>query len=186
MYVPMCVPVCVCVCVCVSLLSPWPRPNCGAEQQNPPTPPHDPSPPFPHPYPQAIARPTPGKNYPLKSPRSSRNPETDFWNAKFHSWNGISRLEQYENHNSENSRSNSRSHSRKWWEPTWKISFDPAFSECFFKNWGGPRAPELRSLDSSSPFSQAIVVVGDNEHKCSVCYDRKAKRAFRSSNCCNH
>ena len=30
---------------------------------------HDPSPPFPHPYPQAIARPTLGKNYPLKNAR---------------------------------------------------------------------------------------------------------------------
>ena len=56
-YVPVCVPVCVCVCVCVPLLCPSePLPYCGAEQQNPPpTPPLDPSPPFPHPYLQAIA-----------------------------------------------------------------------------------------------------------------------------------
>ena len=31
---------------------------------------HEPHPPYPHPYPQAIARPTPGTNYPLKSARS--------------------------------------------------------------------------------------------------------------------
>ena len=36
-YVPLCVCVCVCVflCVCVPPLPPWPRPHCGAEQQNP-------------------------------------------------------------------------------------------------------------------------------------------------------
>ena len=43
-------------------------------------------------------------------------------NTKFHSRNGIPRLEQYENHNS---RSNSRSDSRNWWEPTWKIFILP-------------------------------------------------------------
>ena len=56
---------------------------------------------------------------------------------KFHSRNGLSRLDQYETHNS---RSNSRSDSRNCREPTRKISFAPAFSERFFKNWGGPRA----------------------------------------------
>ena len=39
-------------------------------------------------------------------------------NAKFHSRNGISRLEQYENHNS---RSNSRSHSQNCWEHTLRV-----------------------------------------------------------------
>ena len=70
---------------------------------------------------------------------SSRNSKFHSRNTRFHSRNGIPRLEQYEN---QNSRSHSRSDSRNWWEPTWKISFAPAFSERFFKNWGGPRAPE--------------------------------------------
>ena len=34
-------------------------------------------------------------------------------------------------------------------------------------------------------FPEAIIVFGDNELKCSKCYDRKAKRAFRTSKCCN-
>ena len=69
-YVPVCVPVCVCVCVCVPPLPPLtPAILWGRTAESPPTPPHDPSPPFPHPYPQAIAGPTPGKNYPLKSAR---------------------------------------------------------------------------------------------------------------------
>ena len=70
------VPVCSCVCVCPSS-PPLHRPYCGTEQQNPhtptwlltPFPPHDPSPPFPHPYLQAIAWPVPGKNYPTRSAR---------------------------------------------------------------------------------------------------------------------
>ena len=49
-----------------------------------------------------------------------------------------------------NSRSNSRSNSWNCCEPTRKISFAPAFSERFFKNWGGPRAPEL-GLPKKSP-----------------------------------
>ena len=67
-YVPVCV--CVCVFLFVSLPSP-PTPAIlwGRTAESPPTPPHDPSPPLPHPYLQAIARPTPGKNYPLKSAR---------------------------------------------------------------------------------------------------------------------
>ena len=66
----MCVCVCrwVCsgVCVCVPPLTPpLPPPILWAEQQNPPSHPH--SPPIPPPYPRAIARPTPGKNYPCDS-----------------------------------------------------------------------------------------------------------------------
>ena len=67
-YVPVCVCVCVCSCVCPSS-PPWPRPYCGTEQQNPS--PHPPK--TPHPRSRirtrncAIAWPTPGKNYPLKS-----------------------------------------------------------------------------------------------------------------------
>ena len=34
------------------------------------------------------------------------------------------------------------SNSQNCWEPTWKLSFAHAFSERYFKNWGGPRAPE--------------------------------------------
>ena len=33
--------------------------------------------------------------------------------------------------------------------------------------------------------SQAIIVFGDNELKCSKCYDHKAKIALRTSKCCN-
>ena len=84
----MCVCSCVCVCVCVCPSSPPHNPAhaVGLNNRIPPTPVHDPSPPFPHPYPQAIARPTLGKNYPLKSarhlhgasgtnPRGGRGPE---------------------------------------------------------------------------------------------------------------
>ena len=43
---------------------------------------------------------------------------------------------------------------------------------------------KLRSLDSlHSP--QAILVFGDNEPKCSKCYDRKDRIALRTSKCCN-
>ena len=34
-------------------------------------------------------------------------------------------------------------------------------------------------------FSSAIMVFGDNEPKCSKCYDRKGKIAFSTSKCCN-
>ena len=33
--------------------------------------------------------------------------------------------------------------------------------------------------------SISIIVLGDNELKCSKCYDRKAKIVFRTSRCCN-
>ena len=74
-YVPLCVCVCSCVCVCVCscvcvcvflcvcvprLLPLDPTHTVGLNSRIPPTPVHDPSPPFPHPYPQAIARPTLG------------------------------------------------------------------------------------------------------------------------------
>ena len=70
--VPLCVCVflCVCVCVCVPRLPPpWPRPYCGAEQQNFPhtRTGHHPSPLFPHPYPQAkILKKMKGTTYPWK------------------------------------------------------------------------------------------------------------------------
>ena len=65
---------CVCVCACVCPSSPPMTPPIlwGWTAEIPPTAVHDPSPPFPHPYPQAIARPTLGKNYPLKSARPLR------------------------------------------------------------------------------------------------------------------
>ena len=68
-YVPVCVCVCSCVCVCPSCPPHNPAHTVGLNNRIPPAPAHDPSPPFPHPYPQAIARPTLGKNYPLKSAR---------------------------------------------------------------------------------------------------------------------
>ena len=56
----------------MSLLSPPdPAHTVGLNSRIPPTPPHDPPPPFPHPYLQAIARPTPGKNYPLKKKKKT-------------------------------------------------------------------------------------------------------------------
>ena len=61
--------VCVCSCVCPSSPPNDPPRTVGLNSRIPPTPVHDPSRPFPHPYPQAIARPTLGKNYPLKSAR---------------------------------------------------------------------------------------------------------------------
>ena len=64
---------------------------------------------------------------------SSRNSETDSRNTKFHSRNGIPRLEQYK---SQNSRSNSRSDSRNWWEPTWKIFICPCILGAFFARIG--------------------------------------------------
>ena len=80
--------VCVCSCVCVSLPPDHPRPV-RPKSRIPPALAHEPHPPYPHPYPQAIARPTPGTNYPLKSARevprvrlsisgvkSGANPET--------------------------------------------------------------------------------------------------------------
>ena len=42
------------------------------------------------------------------------------WEIPFSEWNGISRLEQYENHKS---RSNSLSDSQNWWAPTWNTFF---------------------------------------------------------------
>ena len=50
-YVPVCVP----VCVCPSSPPHNPTHAVGLNNRIPPTPIHDPSPPFPHPYPQAIA-----------------------------------------------------------------------------------------------------------------------------------
>ena len=73
-YVPVCSCSCVCVCVCVCVCPPLPllpRPYCGTEQQNPHPHPHM----TPRPRPRIRARrkqlqrPTPGKNYPLKSAR---------------------------------------------------------------------------------------------------------------------
>ena len=40
---------------------------------------------------------------------------------------------------------------------------------------------KLRSLDSSSPLFLSDIVFGDNGHKCSKCYDRKAKIACKTS-----
>ena len=37
--------------------------------------------------------------------------------------------------------------------PHARFSLDPAFSERFFKNWGGPRAPELGPLSANISFT---------------------------------
>ena len=58
------------------------------------------------------------RRVPGYSRSSSRNSKFRSRSTKFHSRNGIPRLQQYENHNS---RSNSQSDSRNWWEPTWNI-----------------------------------------------------------------
>ena len=63
----------VCVCVCVPVCVPascldHPRPV-QPKSRIPPALAHEPHPPYLHPYPQAIARPTPGTNYPLESAR---------------------------------------------------------------------------------------------------------------------
>ena len=70
------------------------------------------------------------RKVPGYSRSSSRNSEAD---AKFHSRNGISRLEQCENHNS---RSNSWSDSRNSWAPTWKILHLPLYSQSVFSRTG--------------------------------------------------
>ena len=61
-YIPLCV--CVFSCACPSSPPLTPPILWGCTPESPASPPHDPSPPFPHPYPQALARPAPGKNYP--------------------------------------------------------------------------------------------------------------------------
>ena len=71
---------------------------------------------------------------------SSRSSKINSRIAKSHSRNGVSRLEQCESHNS---RSNSRSDSRNFGNAHERFSFAPAFSERFFKNWGGARTPEF-------------------------------------------
>ena len=62
-YVTVCVP----VCVCVPHVPPInPAHTVGAEQQNSPAPVHDPSPPFPHPYPASNCATYPWEEPPLK------------------------------------------------------------------------------------------------------------------------
>ena len=41
-----------------------------------------------------------------------------------------------------------------------RLSFAPAFSECFFKSWGGPRVPETLFLFPWSGFSKQIWCYG--------------------------
>ena len=78
--------------------------------------------------------------------------EIPFSETKFHSRNGLSRLDQYETHNS---RSNSRSDSRNCREPTRKIFICPCIPERFFKNWGGPRAPDFSTVADRSATAHA-------------------------------
>ena len=71
---------------------------------------------------------------------SSRNWKFHSWNTKCHSRNGIPRLEQHEHHNS---RSNSRSDILKLMGTHMKDFICPSILRAFFKNWGGPRAPDI-------------------------------------------
>ena len=43
-------------------------------------------------------------------------------------------------------------------DPHERFSFDPAFSELFFKNWGGPRAPERTQCNCSEDFSSLVTI----------------------------
>ena len=80
------------------------------------------------------------RRVPGYSRSSSRNWKFHSRNTKFHSRNGLSRLDQYETHNS---RSNSRRIPGIAANPPERFSFAASFSERFFENWGGPRAPDF-------------------------------------------
>ena len=68
-------------------------------------------------------------------------------NAKFHSRNGISRLEQYEKPQILGATPGAIPGID--WNPNERFSFAPSFSErFFFQNWGGPRAPEYSTIKS--------------------------------------
>ena len=103
------------------------------------------------PTPCKTSRPIPGKtlseckghsrssgSVPGYSRSSSRSSDNNSRNAKSHSRNGVSRLVQHQNHNSQ---SISRSDSRNCWEvePHMKDLHLPMHSRTarFFKNWGG-------------------------------------------------
>ena len=73
------------------------------------------------------------RRVPGHSRSNSRNSKFHSRNTKFHSRNGLSRLEQYETHNS---RSNSRSDSRNCREPTRKIFICPFILGAFFSRIG--------------------------------------------------
>ena len=73
------------------------------------------------------------RRVPGYSRSSSRNWKFHSRNTKFHSRNGLSRLDQYETHNS---RSNSRSDSRNCREPTRKIFICPLHSRSVFSRIG--------------------------------------------------
>ena len=107
---------------------------------------------------------------------SSWNSKFHSQNTKFHSRNGISRLEQYENHNS---RSNSRSDSRNWWEPTWKISFAPPFSE-FFSRIGVVPAREndfVFEIDAFAPWNRGACRVDCSRDFCN-CNCNQARKTI--------
>ena len=73
------------------------------------------------------------RRVPGYSRSSSRNWKFHSRNTKFHSRNGLSRLDQYETHNS---RSNSRSNPRNCREPTRKIFICPCILGAFFQELG--------------------------------------------------
>ena len=83
------------------------------------------------------------RRVPGYSRSSSRNWKFHSRNTKFHSRNGLSRLDQYETHNS---RSNSRSDSRNCREPTRKIFICPCILGAFFQELGWP--PRTRAFNT--------------------------------------
>ena len=56
-----------------------------------------------------------------------------------------------------------------------KLQTHPNLHTALFEHLEDHNLLKLRSLDSSCPFPKATKVFGDNEPKCSKCYDRKAK-----------
>ena len=87
------------------------------------------------------------RRVPGYSRSNSRNSETDSRNAKFHSRNGILRLEQKEKTTILGATSGAIR--GVGGNPRERFSFGPAFSERFFMNWGGPRASDYCRLHNS-------------------------------------
>ena len=85
---------------------------------------------------------------------SSRNWKFHSRNTKFHSRNGLSRLDQYETHNS---RSNSRSDSRNCREPTRKIFICPCILGAFFQELGwSPRTRKTQPLQVAFALQERV------------------------------
>ena len=91
------------------------------------------------------------RRVPGYSRSSSRNWKFHSRNTKFHSRNGLSRLDQYETHNS---RSNSRSDPRNCREPTRKIFICPCILGAFFQELGW--SPRTRKFQVRLKFSSEL------------------------------